>query len=551
MTDPRTPYLLSDEQVQRFIADGFIELQSDLGSEFHASVTEELSFALKRESRWLGDNLVPRIPILEELLESPILVGALQSLLGPEFAWTPHRFPHNSEPLNLAAAPLKFDPFENQPAMGEGSMSGSGWHQDGHSKGGRSRWHTCRAINVFYFPHDTPIQMGPTRLLAGSHLYATLRNVVPAQVVFGEQKAGSIIVADFDLGHAGTPNQTEASRYMLKFVALRMQNPNEPSWQHENPKWDTPNGLSTPDSLPSAWQSIWNWLRAVPRSEDIDPPPISQMAQLLGALAAQNHAERLEALYGLASMGAVAVDDLAAYLIDCGGKGRHISPSVRDPGYHAMAEDPLERRFSQRQFVPEDAAIALGTIGKVALSSVRVLLKHEDPWIRMNAAYAIGEMGFEDSRELADEVGELLDDPLDCVVRVALDALCTLTSFGEVTVNRISHLMTDAIEPWQYAAMGEAKLGGHWTIQNQIRYVASWALRARVIAPNCPASVEAVLIAALDENTGYTPAVACQALKILGTHTALNAAIEYLSVRRWDPATFQRRPPHKSNRVAA
>ena len=427
----RPPVLLSDEQVQRFIADGFIELQSDLASDFHASVTEELSFALKHESRWLGDNLVPRVPILEELLESPVLTGALQSLLGPEFAWTPHRFPHNSEPIGRDPATIKFDPFENQPAMGEGSISGSGWHQDGHSKGGRSRWHTCRAINVFYFPHDTPIQMGPTRLLAGSHLYATLRNVVPEQVVFGEKKAGSIIVADFDLGHAGTPNQTEESRYMLKFVALRMQNPKAPSWKHKNPKWVTPSGLATPDTLPSTWQSLWNWLRAVPRNEDIDPPPKSQMAQLLGALAARKHDERLEALYGLVSMGAVAVDDLVACLIGCGGKERHVSPAVRDPGYHAMAEDPLERRFSQRQFVPEDAAIALGAIGKPAMTSVRALLNHKDPWIRMNAVYAIGEMGFEVSKEIADEVGELLDDPLDCVVRVALDALCSLTNFGE------------------------------------------------------------------------------------------------------------------------
>lgn len=547
----RPPVLLSDEQVQRFIADGFIELQSDLASDFHASVTEELSFALKHESRWLGDNLVPRVPILEELLESPVLTGALQSLLGPEFAWTPHRFPHNSEPIGRDPATIKFDPFENQPAMGEGSISGSGWHQDGHSKGGRSRWHTCRAINVFYFPHDTPIQMGPTRLLAGSHLYATLRNIIPEQVVFGEKKAGSIIVADFDLGHAGTPNQTEESRYMLKFVALRMQNPKAPSWKHKNPKWVTPSGLATPDTLPSTWQSLWNWLRAVPRNEDIDPPSKSQMAQLLGALAARKHDERLEALYGLVSMGAVSVDDLVAYLIGCGGKERHVSPAVRDPGYHAMAEDPLERRFSQRQFVPEDAAIALGAIGKPAMTSVRALLNHKDPWIRMNAVYAIGEMGFEVSKEIADEVGELLDDPLDCVVRVALDALCSLTNFGEKTVNKIVHLMTDTVEPWQYAAMGEPKLGGHWTIQNQIRYVASWVLRARVLTPNCRSSVEAALIAALAENTGYTPAVACQALQILGTHSALNAAIEYLSVRRWDPASFQRRPTRKSSRVAA
>ena len=114
-----------------------------------------------------------------------------------------------------------FDPFENQPVMGKGSISGSGWHQDGHSKAGRSRWHTFKAINMFYFPHDVPLEMGPTRLLAGTHLYATLREAQPSQVFHQPIKKGTVVIADFDVGHAGTPNRTETSRYMLKFVALR------------------------------------------------------------------------------------------------------------------------------------------------------------------------------------------------------------------------------------------------------------------------------------------------------------------------------------------
>ncbi len=103
-------------------------------------------------------------------------------------AATVHRFPHNSEPVADAAD--TFDPFENQPPMGKGSISGSGWHQDGHSRAGRSRWHTFRAANLFYLPHDTPVVMGPTRLLAGSHLYANLHDTKPEQVFMRDMRAG-------------------------------------------------------------------------------------------------------------------------------------------------------------------------------------------------------------------------------------------------------------------------------------------------------------------------------------------------------------------------
>ena len=91
----------------------------------------------------------------------------------------------------------------------------------GHSRAGRSRWYTLRAVNLFYFPHDTLMAMGPTRLLAGSHFYANLRGTKPEQVFMRDMRAGTVVIADFDLGHAGSPNRTATSRYMLKFVGLR------------------------------------------------------------------------------------------------------------------------------------------------------------------------------------------------------------------------------------------------------------------------------------------------------------------------------------------
>ena len=523
--------LLSDDQMRRLVADGFIVLDSGLDAGFHAAVADELGFAMRHEQPSLGDNVLPRVPALGELLESPVVQGAMSSLLGAEFSWLPHRFTHNSEPIGepTAGGSGAFDPFDNGPRMGAGSISGSGWHQDGHSRAGRARWHTFRAANLFYFPHDVPRAMGPTRLLAGSHLYANLHGIVPEQVVMQDMPAGSLVLADFDLGHAGAPNFTSRSRYMVKFVAVRERNPQTPSWNHQDAAWRTPRHLATPHDLPRAWASLWNWLRGAPRNEGIAAPAAGELPRLMVALRTANQGQRLAALYDLIALGAPAVGVLAEALLATAGQDRHISPPPNDLRFYGASKDPLERCFSHRQCTPEDCAVALGAIGGPAVDTLAELLSHDDPWIRLNAAYALGEAGSAGAGHLADQVGELLDEPHDAVVRTAIDALCSLTTFGSATVARLHRLLTEDVAGWDAPAMGT-----HWTIQNQVRYAACLALAARVASGNAPAQVEQALIVALNDDTGYVPAVACRGLERVGTATALRAALRYLQSRRWD-----------------
>ena len=44
----KSPTLLSDDQVRRFIADGFIVLDSCLPDTLHAGIARELHFSLKK-----------------------------------------------------------------------------------------------------------------------------------------------------------------------------------------------------------------------------------------------------------------------------------------------------------------------------------------------------------------------------------------------------------------------------------------------------------------------------------------------------------------------
>lgn len=544
-----SPKLLTDDQVRRFVADGFVVLDSGLRDELHAGIARELHYSLKNESKWLGDNLLPRVPNIDTVLQCSVVQGAMQSLLGPDFAWAPHRFPHNSEPLEPEARPTKFDPFENQPVMGKGSISGSGWHQDGHSKAGRSRWHTFKAINMFYFPHDVPIEMGPTRLLAGTHLYATLRNAVASQVFLEPIKAGTLIVADFDVGHAGTPNRSSISRYMLKFVALRTSNPSRPTWDHRDDSWQTPDRLLSATHIPRVWETLWHWLRGDEQRVHYDPLPTSEIPKLVTEMASADNSVRLSATYELVRIGEPSVGPLIERLLTTKGEDRHESPAQEDPGFYAMSPDPNQRRFSRRQFVPEDAAIALGLIGAASIENLIPLLHHEDPWMRINSAYALGEIGNSVPEEVADQVGVLLDDELHQVVRAAADALCWLP-YSDKTIARISRLLLNTREDWQESAMGEPKLGGNWSIENQTRYSLGWALLARVnhaTGRDVSDQLEEAMHSALPLESGYTPAVLCQGLEAIGTPRALTAAIRYLQPRRWDAFSFA--PPDEREAV--
>ena len=52
--------LLSDDQVRRFIADGFVIIDSALAPDFHQRVTKQIAYALEYELPHPGDNIVPR-----------------------------------------------------------------------------------------------------------------------------------------------------------------------------------------------------------------------------------------------------------------------------------------------------------------------------------------------------------------------------------------------------------------------------------------------------------------------------------------------------------
>ena len=565
MSEQNQP-LLSDDQVQRFIADGFVIIDSMLAPDFHQRVAEQIAYALEYELPHPGDNIVPRVPALNQLCESAAVQGALTSLLGEGFVFLPHRFPHNSDPLGVAAktasqgkagaiqpAPeadietssdrsdtSQMTAFATQPKMARGSISASAWHQDSHASCGRTRWHRPRAANVFYFPHATSMAMGPTRFLAGSHLYATLHDLRAEQAVMQEIPAGSVVIAHFDLVHAGSPNNSEQMRYMMKFVALRCENPTRPTWHSVEPQWRTPNNLQTHHELPDAWSSIWCWLRG----EAPDPTPNNSlldthMAALVAGMKSADQQQRLSSLYGLVALGAAAVDTLLADLLSRADQGRHDKSAYKLPA--DTQEGHLGRFFLDGQFTPEDSAIALSAIGKPAVAALLGLLEHTDPWIRINAAYALGDAGPVVVGEHVSQMARLLDDPEPSVIRVTLDAFAALAAFDEHAIERMRHFLSGTVPQWGADVETEPRL----RMMGQMRYLSaiallSWLSHSAAQLPHLVPQAEAALLESLQDENGYPALIACSALERSDSVHCLRAAIKYLRGRSWDSAQNSR-----------
>ena len=88
--DPAALKLLDDAQLQTFLGQGFLMLKvEELGPEFHRAVYENAYEEYGPDAEEGGGahgTTIERVPGLTTLIESPTVAGALQSLLGPDYA---------------------------------------------------------------------------------------------------------------------------------------------------------------------------------------------------------------------------------------------------------------------------------------------------------------------------------------------------------------------------------------------------------------------------------------------------------------------------------
>ena len=76
-------YLLNDEEMRRFIIDGYIKVQPDFPASFHETIFQQVEDMFENQGN-LGNNLLPLIPEIQQVFSDPAVHGALTSALGRE-----------------------------------------------------------------------------------------------------------------------------------------------------------------------------------------------------------------------------------------------------------------------------------------------------------------------------------------------------------------------------------------------------------------------------------------------------------------------------------
>ena len=449
--------LLSDAQMRHFIVNGFVTVTTQLPAQFHDAVYEKTVTVFDKEGN-PGNNLLPRIPEIQKVFDDPNVSGALRSLLGPDYYMQPHRHPHYNPP----------------------GSGGQGMHQDGGK-----RWsHHTRRLLVFYYPQDTPVELGPTGVVPMSHYYSTREGseVSPEQPIVGE--AGTVAFANYDLWHRAMPNSSEKRRYMMKFLYARMSEPEAPTWANEETEWSNGTPVGPPEHQ-GMFRHLWNWHRAVEDNDVHGTSNGESLSELISSLNSTSESIGLQAAYALPRFGAEAVPALVRCL---------------------QEEPEMTRR---------NACYALNAVGSAAVASLRDALKDSREYARDNAAEALGDLGNK-AKPAVPALVEMLADTSSSVRSHTVEALGTTSQSSSIAVPGLIKALADESEG--------------------VRRSAVFAL-AR-IGSDAAEAVEGLENMLFDANR-YIRGDAVHALYRIGTPEAKSVLLRYLQTTRWCPLTSQ------------
>lgn len=188
-------YLLNSYQMAEFVAKGFLR--------FDGLVPDDINEAVMRD---IDNNAIHGAPAgtplsecyqdssIRRMLDMPEIQGIIHSLVGSDPLFD-HDAVHVREPNQGKAQGLHADSIIDT--------------------------RTNFDIQIMYFPHDIPLEMGGTLLLPGSHFrkvnemdiagYQNMRGQIPMVC-----KAGAILVLHHGIWHCGRQNKTDRRRYMFK-----------------------------------------------------------------------------------------------------------------------------------------------------------------------------------------------------------------------------------------------------------------------------------------------------------------------------------------------
>ena len=449
--------LLSDAQLRYFIVNGFVTVTTQLPVQFHDAVYEKTVTVFDKEGN-PGNNLLPRIPEIQKIFDDPNVSGALTSLLGPDYYMQPHRHPHYNPP----------------------GSGGQGMHQDGGK-----RWsHHTRRLLVFYYPQDTPVELGPTGVVPMSHYYSTREGagVSPEQPIVG--KAGTVAFANYDLWHRAMPNSSQKRRYMMKFLYARMSEPEAPTWANRETAWANGTPVGPPEHQ-EMFRHLWHWHRGVEDNGTHKTSNGESLSGLISALNSTTESTGLQAAYAVPQFGEKAVPALVRCLQD------------------------------EPEMIRRNACYALNAVGTPAVEALREALTDSCEYVRDNAAEALGDLGNK-AKSAVPALVEVLTDESGSVRSHTIEALGTTSQSSSIAVPGLVKALADE--------------------NDGIRRNAVFAL-AR-LGENAADAVDGLGNVLFDRNR-YVRGDAVHALYRIGTPEAKAVLLHHLETTRWCPLTSQ------------
>ncbi len=528
------PVLLTDEQMRQFVVNGYVMVEPSVPDGLHETIRRKLTTVLEAGSN-PGNNVLPRVPEMRHIVNSPEVRGALISVLGEGYIEHPHRYCHHLTPVT-------------QPDPEPGVKLAANCHQDSYTPLGRPRQHYSRFARIMYYPQDTPIELGPTHAIPGTQFHKSLTNEDRAQAIPMPGKAGTVSLTHFDIGHAAGVNLLNKPRDMVKFIYVRASEPTAPSWDCQSLQWRKPAAIETPYNLELVWSHMWDWLCGKRdrydsfRNSGVQSTQ-SRLSQYIADLGTDRDlADRLKAIYDLAGLRSDAAEAIPAltsildndhqaarvaaiYTLGAIGKPA-IAPLIERLKTAGHREDahPVPEPWNEGAISMEDAGHALTAIGPAAVPALTEVLASPSEWVRINASFALGELDSHAASAVS-RLTVLLGDDSHRVVRTTTDALGSIRQGAPTFIPHISRSLLEDRADWNE----EERRG--WTTQDQVRTNAAMAFTR---LGKDAAGAEEILLHALDDPCGHVGAFAMDALRRIDSPTARQAVMAYLEAQRWD-----------------
>ncbi len=448
--------LLDDQAMQKFIREGYISVKVDFPKNFHNALykdTEELFASVGNP----GNNLLPRLPKIQRIFDHPAVHGALISILGPDYYLHPHRHCHE----NL--------PNSNEQGMHKDSLHNSRFAVDDHHRHHHTRW-----AMAFYYPQNSPVEIGPTAIWPGSQYYNTHPPFDKADELALTGEAGTVAIVHYDVFHRKMLNSSDKNRYMMKFLFTRMSEPIKPSWDYKGLDWTVSNNPQE-----QIWQHLWNWHLGEQNSHQSVIEPSIELSRRLGS---DQEATAVNAAYKLGHLGKSGLDSL------------------------------VEATISENEVACRNAMYGFSTSGILATPLLTKLLDHKEAKVRARVADTLGDLGLKAKSALPTLFEKLTDDNEKVRHHVA-EALGTIASDSQVAVEPLIQPLTDKNDlVRRNAALSLARIGQH-------------------NSPAIPALTEA-----LNDSNHFVRAFSIQALERNQTEEAMTVLLDHLRTVRWCPS---------------